>query len=226
MERKTLNRMLVESLLAQLTVEEKIGMIHGAGLFRTEGVPRLGIPPLRMSDGPMGVRHEFPDASWIPVGGNDDYVTYLPSIGALATTWNRDLSYLTGQVLGAEARGRGKDIILAPGVNIKRSPLCGRNFEYFSEDPCLSGELAVPYIHGVQEQDVAACIKHFAANNQETERLWVEVEVAERALREIYFPAFKQAIEEADVYSLMGAYNLLYGEHCCQSNWLDRKSVV
>lgn len=212
-----------KEILKQLTLEEKIGMIHGAELFATAGVERLGIPPLVMSDGPMGVRNEFEPANWKPVGYTDDYVTYLPCNSALASTWNRELAKDTGRVLGEEARGRGKDVILAPGVNIKRSPLCGRNFEYFSEDPYLTKEMAVPYIEGVQSFDVAACVKHFAANNQETERLNVEVEIEEEALREIYLPAFYDAVTKAGSYTIMGAYNRLYGEHCCESDFLLRK---
>ena len=135
-----------EELMDKLTLDEKIGMIHGAELFRTAPVERLGIPALTMSDGPMGVRQEFEPASWKSVGNHDDYVTYLPCNSALAATWNRKLARLTGEVLGAEARGRGKDVILGPGVNIKRSPLCGRNFEYFSEDPFLTKEMAGSFI--------------------------------------------------------------------------------
>ncbi len=209
-----------EDLMCQLTLAEKIGMIHGAELFRTAPVERLGIPALAMSDGPMGVRQEFEPASWKSVGNHDDYVTYLPCNSALASTWNRELARLTGEVLGAEARGRGKDVILGPGVNIKRSPLCGRNFEYFSEDPYLTKELAVPYIKGVQNWDVAACVKHFAANNQETQRLWVDVKIDEKALREIYLPAFYDAVKKGNAYTVMGAYNKIYGEHCCQSDFL------
>lgn len=125
-----------------------------------------------------------------------------------------------GSVLGEEARGRGKDVILGPGINIKRSPLCGRNFEYFSEDPYLTGEMAADYIKGVQLWDVAACVKYFAVNNQETQRLWVEIEIDEQSLREIYFPAFYDAIKQGGALTLMGAYNKLYGEHCCQSEFL------
>lgn len=209
-----------EALMKKLTLDEKIGMIHGAELFRTKGVERFSIPPISLSDGPMGVRQEFFPASWQTVGHSDDYVTYLPCNSALASTWNRELAYETGSVLGEEARGRGKDVILGPGVNIKRSPLCGRNFEYFSEDPFLTKELAVRYIQGVQNWDVAACVKHFAANNQETERLWVDVQIDEQALREIYLPAFYSAITEGDSYTIMGAYNLINGEHCCQSEYL------
>ena len=212
--------MKIDELVKQLTLDEKIGMIHGDGLFRTKGVERLGIPPLHMSDGPMGVRNEFENGEWKVIGLTDDYVTYLPSNSALAATWNKEIAYESGKVLGTEARGRNKDVILAPGINIKRSPLCGRNFEYMSEDPYLTGEMAVPLIQGIQTADTAACVKHFALNNQETERLWVEVEVSDRALREIYFPAFKRAVTEANSYSLMGAYNLYKKEHCCESQEL------
>lgn len=207
-------------LMEQLTLDEKIGMIHGAELFRTAPVERLGIPALTMSDGPMGVRQEFEPDSWKCAGGHDDYVTYLPCNSALAATWNRELARAAGEVLGAEARGRGKDVILGPGVNIKRSPLCGRNFEYFSEDPYLTKEMAVPYIQGIQNWDVAACVKHFAVNNQETQRLWVDVKIDESALREIYLPAFYDAVTKAGCYTVMAAYNRLYGEHCCQSDFL------
>ena len=197
-------------------------MVHAAGLFRNGSVERLGIPSLYMSDGPMGVRNEFPNASWVPVGNTDDYVTYLPSISALACTWNRNLAYEEGNILGKEARGRGKDIILAPGINIVRSPLGGRNFEYMSEDPYLTAQLAVPYIKGVQENDVAACVKHFAVNSQETERLNVDVVIDERAVREIYLPAFEAAVKEGNSYSIMSAYNKLWGLHCSHNKWLLR----
>lgn len=210
----------IEEILKELTLEEKIGMIHGAGLFRTEGVERLSIPPLYMSDGPMGVRAEFADNEWRNVGTTEDYVTYLPCNSAIASTWNRDLAKKAGKVLGEEARGRGKDVILAPGINIKRSPLCGRNFEYMSEDPGLIEELVVPMIEGIQENDVAACVKHFAANSQETERLWVDTIIDEAALEEIYFPGFQAAVEKGHTLALMGAYNLLNGEHCCMSKSL------
>lgn len=210
----------ITELLSKLTLEEKIGMIHGSGLFRTKAVERLGIPAVKLSDGPMGVRQEFQNDDWTPLGYHDDYVTYLPSNSALAATWNRELAYQVGCVLGEEARGRGKDVILAPGINIKRSPLCGRNFEYMSEDPYLTGEMAVPVIQGIQKADIAACVKHFAMNNQETERLSVEVEVSERALREIYLPAFEKAVKQGGSYSLMAAYNRYRGEHCCESKRL------
>lgn len=210
----------IEELLSQLSLEEKVGMIHGNGLFRTKAVERLGIPRLVTSDGPMGVRMEFPDDSWIPIGKSDDYVTYNPSNSALAATWNPRLAYESGKVLGEEARGRGKDVILAPGINIKRDPLCGRNFEYMSEDPCLIAALAVPFIKGVQECDVAACVKHFAVNNQETDRLAVDTLVDERTLREIYLPGFQAAVQEGGAYSLMNAYNKFRGVFCSESKEL------
>ena len=209
-----------ESILKEMTLDEKIGMIHGTALFQTLRVSRLGIPPLITSDGPMGVRLEFEPDSWKPLGNSDDYTTYLPCNSALAATWNRKLAFETGSVLGEEARGRGKDVILAPGINIKRSPLCGRNFEYFSEDPYLTKEMAVQYIKGVQKWDVAACVKHFAANNQETERNSVDVQIDEDVLREIYLSPFYAALKEGGAYAVMGAYNKIYGEHCCQSSYL------
>lgn len=217
---KKVDERRIDDLLSQLTLEEKINMIHGVALFHSGGVPRLGIPPLKMSDGPMGVRKEFAYDNWTNVGTTDDLVSYLPSNSALASTWSRELAYKTGQVLGAEARGRGKDVILAPGINIKRSPLCGRNFEYMSEDPRLVEELVVPLIKGIQENDVAACVKHLAANNQETDRLEVDTYIDERTLREIYLPGFKAAIDKGESHTIMGAYNRLYGEYCSQSRYL------
>lgn len=210
----------IEELLTELTLEEKIGMIHGAGLFRTEGVERLGIPPIYFSDGPMGVRAEFANNEWRSIGTTEDYVSYLPCGSAIASTWNEELASAAGTVLGAETRGRGKDMILGPSINIKRSPLCGRNFEYMSEDPYLVRKLVVPLVQGIQKNDVSACVKHFAANSQETQRLFVDTIVDERTLREIYFPGFEAAVHEGDSYSVMGAYNLINGEHCCMSKRL------
>lgn len=211
---------IITELLEQMTLVEKIGMVHGNGLFQNKGVERLGIPSMKFSDGPMGVRNEFQNDKWIPLGNTDDYVSYLPSNSAIASTWDVDVAYEVGKVLGAEARGRGKDMILAPGINIKRSPLCGRNFEYLSEDPVLTAEMAVALIKGIQQNDVAACVKHFVANNQETNRLHVDTKVNERTLQEIYYPAFRQSVQRADVYSVMGAYNRLNGTYCCENNLL------
>lgn len=210
----------IEKLIAQLTLQEKVDMIHGNDFFSTKGVERLGIPPFKTSDGPRGVRKDFRHASWKEVGLSYDYVSYLPCNTALAATWNRALAHCTGKLLGKEARGRGKDMILAPGINIMRSPLCGRSFEYMGEDPYLVSELVVPLIQGVEENDVAACVKHYAVNNQETRRLEVDVEVSERALREIYLPGFEAAVKKGKVKGIMGAYNKLRGTHCCHHKYL------
>lgn len=212
----------IEKLIKKLTLKEKLAMIHGATLFSSGGVERLGIPGVVSSDGPMGVRAEFMKDRWIPSGNNDDNVSYLPSNSALASTWNTERAHDMGHVLGEEARGRGKDVILAPGINIKRDPKCGRNFEYMSEDPKLAASMAVPFVQGVQENDVAACVKHFAVNCQETDRLMVDEDVDDRTLYEIYLPAFKAAVQEGNAYSIMGAYNKLNGYHCCENkNLLD-----
>ena len=210
----------IDKLVKKLTLDEKIAMIHGASLFRSGAVERLGIPAIETSDGPMGVRAEFMDDRWIPSGNQDDMVSYLPSNSALASSWNPALARKMGHVLGAEARGRGKDVILAPGINIKRDPRCGRNFEYMSEDPALTAAMAVPFIQGVQENDVAACVKHFAANVQETGRLVVDETIDERTLYELYLPAFKAAVQEGGAHSIMGAYNKINGEYCCESKTL------
>ena len=210
----------IEKLIKKMTLDEKITMIHAATLFHSGAVERLGIPGIVTSDGPMGVRAEFMKDRWLPAGNQDDMVSYLPSNSALASSWNTELAHTVGHVLGAEARGRGKDVILAPGINIKRDPRCGRNFEYMSEDPCLTAALAVPFIRGVQENDVAACVKHFAANVQETDRSMVDETIDERTLYEIYLPAFKAAVQEGGSYSIMGAYNKVNGFHCCENKRL------
>ncbi|KFI56797.1 glycoside hydrolase family 3 C-terminal domain-containing protein [Bifidobacterium choerinum] len=214
------NMRKARELTAQLTLEEKIGMIHGAALFHTAAVERLGIPEMKFDDGPMGVRADTHDDNWAPLNNTRDMVSYLPSGSAVASTWNPRLAHLTGQVLGQEARGRGKDVILGPSLNIKRSPLCGRNFEYMSEDPLLTAVQGDAYIEGVQESDVAACPKHFAANSQETDRLEVDEKIGERALRELYLPAFRAAVQQAGALTIMGAYNKVNGAQCCESHWL------
>lgn len=208
------------SLIQELTLEEKIQIIHAAGLFRTGAVERLGIPSLKMSDGPSGVRQEFENDVWNPVDDTTDFVSWLPSNTCLCTTWNPELAEAFGKVLGEEARGRGKDVILAPGINIKRTPLCGRNFEYMSEDPTLTGRMAAPLIQGIQSQDVAACLKHFALNNQECDRMSVDTTVDEKTLFELYLPAFYDAVMEGKSYSIMGAYNKFEGDFCCENETL------
>lgn len=210
----------IKERIDEMTLDEKIKMIHGNGLFRTGGVERLGIPPLVMTDGPIGIRADFEDQKWIPSGMTSDFASYFPCGSALAATFNTKLAKKNGKVLGEEARGRGKDVILAPSINIKRTPLCGRNFEYMSEDPKVVEEMCVPFIQGIQENDVSACVKHFAANVQETDRMAVDTIVDERTLHELYFKGFLAAIREGQSYSLMGAYNKVNGEFCCMSKQL------
>lgn len=209
----------IDSLIQQMTLQEKIGMLHASSPFTSGGVERLGIPELVMSDGPHGVRFEH-GRDWTPDNDGTDSVTYLPTGICLASTWNTKLGYEFGAVLGAEANHRGKDVILGPGVNIIRSPLNGRNFEYLSEDPYLTSRLAVGYIKGVQDQGIAACVKHYVANNQEENRSGINVKMNEQALREIYLPAFKAAVEEAHVLTVMGAYNKLRGQYCTHNAYL------
>ncbi|MCB0639822.1 MAG: glycoside hydrolase family 3 C-terminal domain-containing protein [Lewinella sp.] len=209
----------IDSLISQMTLEEKIGMIHASSSFTSGGVPRLGIPELVMSDGPHGVRHEH-GRDWVQDEGARDSSTYLPVGTALAATWNPELGRAFGEVLGSEANYRGKDIILGPGLNIIRTPVNGRNFEYMTEDPYLNARMGVGYIQGVQEQGVATCAKHYIANNLEFEREYVNINMSERALREIYLPAFKAAVEEGGTLTVMAAYNKFRGEYCAHNGYL------
>ena len=209
----------IESLIKKMTIEEKVKMIHASSSFTSGGVPRLGIPELVTSDGPHGVRPEH-GRDWQLDQNVLDSGTYLPVGVCLAATWNPQLGYSFGAVLGSEANFRGKDVILGPGINIIRSPLNGRNFEYQSEDPYLVSRMAVGYIKGVQDQGVSACVKHYAANNQETRRFTINVNMSERALREIYLPGFKAAVQEADVNTIMGAYNKFRGQWATHNHYL------
>ena len=211
----------VEQLLGKMTREEKMALCHGNSKFNTAGIPRLGIPRIAMSDGPHGVRRETEEHSWGPVGREDDHVTYLPTGFSLAATWNPELGRLFGETLGEEARHRGKDILLGPGVNIVRTPLCGRNFEYLGEDPYLAGRMGAEVVQGIQSRGVAACVKHYALNNQEWDRSGVNVVADERTLREIYLPAFEAAVR-AGVWTVMGAYNRFRGAWCCENGYLVR----
>jgi beta-glucosidase len=213
----------VEDLLSRLTLEEKISIIHADSKFTTAAIPRLGIPRRWMSDGPHGVREDVGPDTWQPAGHTDDFSTAMPAGICLAATWNPDLGFSEGEVIGQEARKRSKDIMLGPGVNILRTPLCGRNFEYLGEDPFLTSRMAVGYIRGAQSQDISSCVKHFALNNQEFQRGSINVEVDERALHEIYLPAFNAAVQEAGVWSVMGAYNQFRGQHCCENDLLLNK---
>ncbi len=214
---------LIDSILNLLTLEEKIHMIHGNGMFVSGGVERLGIPELNYSDGPTGIREELERDSWTPLNLDSDSVTFFPTGTALAATWNTNLAHRYGEAIGNEANARGKDVLLGPGVNMIRTPLCGRNFEYFSEDPLLASEIAVEYVRGVQTQDVAACVKHYALNNQEYQRWMINVEVHERALREIYLPVYKSTALEAEAYTFMGSYNKFRGDYVCENDYLLNK---
>jgi beta-glucosidase len=211
------------TLLKKMTLEEKTGMLHANSKFYVNGVKRLGIPQLALSDGPNGVRAEMNLHNWNYAGWTNDSATCFPPGTAMAAAWNRELSFGRGVVLGEEARFRGKDILLGPGVNIIRSPLCGRNFEYLSEDPYLVSEMAVPYIKGLQSKDVSASVKHFLANNQEDHRTSIDVTVSERALHEIYLPAFKAAVMEGGSHTVMAAYNKFRGDWCAENEYLDRE---
>lgn len=210
----------VEDALARMTREEKVALCHAQGKFSSAGVPRLGIPELWMSDGPHGVRAEVNWNDWGYANWANDYSTAFPALTALAATWNPQMAALYGRNIGEEARYREKDVLLGPGVNIYRTPLNGRNFEYMGEDPYLAGEMAVPYIQELQKNGVAACVKHFALNNQETWRGNVDVRVSDRALYEIYLPAFKKAVTEGKTWSIMGAYNQYDGQHACHNSRL------
>jgi beta-glucosidase len=209
----------VNDLLPRLTLEEKVLMGHANGDFSTAGVLRLGIPETQMDDGPLGVRSGGIryGSSPIPV---DDFSTAMPGTLGLAATWNPNLALAYGTVIGQEAKQRDKNIMLGPAVNIQRTPLCGRNFEYMGEDPFLTSRMAVNYIEGEQAQGVSSCIKHFAANSQEFERGSINEIIDERTLREIYLPAFHAAVQEAGVMTVMGAYNQINGQHCCENQHL------
>ncbi|MBC8083181.1 MAG: glycoside hydrolase family 3 protein, partial [Hymenobacter sp.] len=215
----TANDAKINVLLQKMTLEEKVRMMHANSAFAAGGVPRLGIPELMTSDGPHGVRPEQ-GRDWKPVDNPANAGTYMPTNNTLAATWNPALGYAYGTVLGQEANFRGKDVILGPGINIIRTPLNGRNFEYLSEDPFLISKMVVGYIKGVQAQGVSACVKHFAVNNQEIQRNYIDVNVSERALREIYLPAFQAAVQEAGVNTLMGSYNKFRGTYATHNAYL------
>ncbi len=210
----------IDEIISKLTLHEKIGFCHSLTKFSSGGAERLGIPPLTMSDGPHGVREEICAGTWDAVGGDDDYSTYLPTESALAATWSRECAGEFGKVLGSEARDRGKDVILGPGVNMIRTPLCGRSFEYMSEDPVLTGELAASEVRSIQSRGTAACLKHFALNSQELCRMTEDSRCDERTLREYYLPAFKTAIDKGGALTVMGAYNKFNGQYCCENSFL------
>ena len=210
----------VKDALNRMTLEEKVKMIHAQSKFSSAGVPRLGIPEVWATDGPHGIRPEVLWDEWDQAGWTNDSCIAYPALTCLSATWNPEMSHLYGKSIGEEARYRKKDILLGPGVNIYRTPLNGRNFEYMGEDPYLSATMVVPYIKGVQENGVAACVKHYALNNQEFNRHTTNVQLSDRALYEIYLPAFKAAVQEGGTWSIMGSYNLYQGQHACHNKRL------
>ena len=210
----------IDSIISILTLKEKIAMCHAQSKFSSAGIPRLGIPEIWMSDGPHGIRPEMNWDDWNYANWTNDYVTAFPALTCLAATFNPRLSEKYGVSLGEEARYRNKDVLLGPGVNIYRTPMNGRNFEYMGEDPFLASSMVVPYIKGIQKNGVAACVKHYALNNQEHWRGHINVEVSDRALHEIYLPAFKAAVKEGKTWVIMGAYNKFRGQHCCHNQIL------
>ena len=198
----------IDSILSLMTLKEKISMCHAQSQFSSPGIPRLGIPELWMSDGPHGIRAEINWSNWGYSGWTNDYITAFPALTCLSATFNPSLSKQYGVSIGEEARYRKKDVLLGPGVNIYRTPLNGRNFEYMGEDPYLASRMVVPYIKGVQMNGVAACVKHFALNNQELWRNHINVQVSDRALYEIYLPAFEAAVKEGESWSNGGLQSI------------------
>mgnify|MGYP000760103201 FL=1 len=210
----------VEDALGRLTLKEKVAMTHAQSKFSSPGVPRLGIPEFWMTDGPHGIRPEVLWDEWNQAGWTNDSCVAYPALTCLAATWNPEMSLLYGKSIGEEARYRNKTVLLGPGVNIYRTPLNGRNFEYMGEDPYLASRMVVPYVQGVQQNGVAACVKHYALNNQEVNRHTTNVIVDDRALYEIYLPAFKAAVQEGKAWAIMGSYNLYKNQHGCHNQYL------
>ena len=205
--------------LSELTLEEKASLCLGSDFWHTAPVERLGIPPIMVSDGPHGLRAQLEEADHVGIGGSAP-ATCFPTASALGSSWNPDLFRAVGDALGREAKKLGVSVVLGPGINMKRSPLCGRNFEYVSEDPWLAGELATAMVHGTQGQGIGTSLKHYAANNQEDDRLRVSAEVDERTLREIYLPAFERVVKLAQPWTIMCAYNKVNGTYCSEHHWL------
>ena len=213
----------VEDALSRMTLEEKVKILHAQSKFSSAGVPRLGIPELWTTDGPHGIRTEVLWDQWQQAGWTNDSITAFPALTCLAATWSEEMSALYGKSIGEEARYREKDVLLGPGVNIYRTPLCGRNFEYMGEDPFLAGKMAVPYIQEVQKNGVAVCVKHYALNNQEANRHTYNAVIDDRTLYEIYLPAFRMAVQEGKAWSIMGSYNLYENVHACHNDRLLNK---
>ena len=210
----------VEDALSRLTLEEKVALTHAQSKFCSPGVARLGIPEFWMTDGPHGIRPEVLWDEWEQAGWTNDSCVAFPALTCLAASWDPEIARLYGKSIGEEARYRNKTVLLGPGVNIYRSPLNARNFEYMGEDPYLAGKMVVPYVQGVQQNGVAACVKHYALNNQEVNRHTTNVIVDDRALYEIYLPAFKAAVQEGNAWAIMGSYNLYKNQHGCHNQYL------
>lgn len=213
----------IDDALSRMTLNEKIAVIHAQSKFSSPGVKRLGFPDLWTDDGPHGVRPDVLWDEWEQAGQTNDSCVAFPALTCLAATWNPQMARLYGESLGEEALYRNKSVILGPGVNIYRTPLGGRNFEYMGEDPLLASRMVVPYVQGLQSKGVAACVKHYALNNDEEYRHQVNVIVSDRALHEIYLPAFKAAVTEGKAWSIMGAYNLYKNQHNCHNSILLNK---
>jgi len=213
----------IDDALSRMTLDEKIAVIHAQSKFSSPGVKRLGFPDLWTDDGPHGVRPDVLWDEWEQAGQTNDSCVAFPALTCLAATWNPDLARLYGESLGEEALYRNKSVMLGPGVNIYRTPLGGRNFEYLGEDPYLASRMVVPYVQGLQSKGVAACVKHYALNNDEEYRHQVNVIVSDRALHEIYLPAFKAAVQEGGAWAIMGAYNLYKNQHNCHNNIMLNK---
>ena len=210
----------IEDALSRMTLEEKVAMIHAQSKFSSPGVERLGIPDVWMTDGPHGIRPEVLWDEWDQASWTNDSCVAFPALTCLAATWNPEMALLYGKSIGEEARYRKKTVLLGPGVNIYRTPLNGRNFEYMGEDPYLAGRMVVPYVQGVKQNGVAVCVKHYALNNHEVNRHTSNIVVDDRALYEIYLPAFKAAVQEGKAWSIMGSYNLYKGQHACHNQYL------
>lgn len=207
----------IDDALSRMTLDEKIAVIHAQSKFSSPGVKRLGFPDLWTDDGPHGVRPDVLWDEWEQAGQTNDSCVAFPALTCLAATWNPQLARLYGESLAEEALYRNKNVMLGPGVNIYRTPLGGRNFEYMGEDPWLASRMVVPYVQGLQSKGVAACVKHYALNNDEEYRHQVNVVISDRALHEIYLPAFKAAVQEGGAWAIMGAYNLYQGVHNCHN---------
>ena len=213
----------IEDALSRMTLDEKIAVIHAQSKFSSPGVKRLGFPDLWTDDGPHGVRPDVLWDEWVQAGQTNDSCVAFPALTCLAATWNPDMASIYGISLGEEALYRKKNVILGPGVNINRTPFGGRNFEYMGEDPYLASQMVVPYVRGLQSLGVASCVKHYALNNDEEYRHQVNVIVSDRALHEIYLPAFKAAVQKGGAWAIMGAYNLYKNQHNCHNEILLNK---